>query len=246
MFDWSILFLAEPTFVAAYTVFGMVGFGATLVAAPVLAHVLPVSTLIPAQSLLDFAAASSNGLRLGAHLDKRELKRLLPPIVIGCVIGAYALLAVPVRTMMLLLGIFVVGYALNGLRPKPERPPISSRWAWWYGATGGVLSAMFGAGGWVYSIYLARRLEDPQAIRATQVAVLTATSFIRVSLFAIAGRYFDLNLLLLSLCLAPAMLLGLWMGNRITLGMDKKRFMQVLYVVLLLTGVSLVARTLAS
>lgn len=239
------MLLAEPTFVAAYTVFGMVGFGATLVAAPVLAHVLPVSTLIPAQSLLDLAAASTNGLKLNAHLDKPEFKRLLPPIVIGCALGAYLLLSVPVKTLMLLLGIFVTGYAINGLRPQPARPPISARWAWWYGLTGGVLSAMFGAGGWVYSIYLSRRIDDIQAIRATQVSVLTATSFIRVSLFAIAGRYFDTGLLLLSLCLAPAMMLGLYIGHHITLGMDKKRFMQVLYAVLLLTGASLVARTVA-
>ena len=43
----------------------MVGFGTTLVAAPVLAHVLPVSTVVPALALTDFIAASSSGFRLG-------------------------------------------------------------------------------------------------------------------------------------------------------------------------------------
>lgn len=242
----SIVFLvAEPTLVVAYTVFGMVGFGTTLVTAPILAHLLPVSTLVPALALLDLVAASSTGLKLGAHVEKKEVKRLLPPMICGSAFGTYILFAVPMKLLMLLLGVFVVFYALNGLRPKPPRPPVSSHWAWWYGATGGVLSALFGAGGWVYSIYLVRRIDDPKAIRATQVAVLTASALIRVALFAVAGRYFDLDLLVLVLFLLPAMVLGLLIGNRITLRIDRHRFMQILYSVLLLTGASLVVRAVA-
>ena len=41
--DLLVLLVAEPTLVVAYVVFGMVGFGTTLVSAPVLAHVLPLS-----------------------------------------------------------------------------------------------------------------------------------------------------------------------------------------------------------
>jgi uncharacterized membrane protein YfcA len=244
--DLLVLLVAEPTLVVAFTVFGMVGFGTTLVAAPILAHLVPVTTLVPAMALLDLAAASGTALKLGSQVDRNEVKRLLPPMVCGSAFGTYILFAVPLKTLMLLLGIFVVAYALNGLRPKPVRPPVSSRWAWWYGIAGGVLSALFGAGGWVYSIYLVRRLDDPGAIRGTQVAVLTASAFIRVALFAVAGRYFDLALLALVLLLLPAMVLGLIIGNRMTLRMDRKRFMQVLYLVLLGTGASLVVRALAS
>ena len=240
-----MLLVAEPTFVVAYTVFGMVGFGTTLVAAPILAHLLPVPILVPALALLDLVAAGSTGIKLGAHVEKKEVKRLLPPMICGSALGTYILFAVPLKALMLLLGVFVTLYALNGLRPKLPGPPVSSGWAWWYGATGGVLSALFGAGGWVYSIYLVRRLDDPKSIRATQVAVLSASAFIRVALFTVAGRYFDLHLLILVLLLLPAMVLGLIIGNRITLRMDRKRFMKILYSVLLVTGVSLVVRAVA-
>jgi uncharacterized membrane protein YfcA len=164
--------------------------------------------------------------------------------VIGSAIGAWLLFAVPVRTMMLLLGVFVVLYAINGLRPKAPQPPLAAAWAWWYGGAGGVLSALFGAGGWVYSIYLVRRLDDPQQIRATQTAVLTVSSSIRVLLFLVAGTYFNLALLALVLALLPAMALGLYIGHHITLRLDRKRFLQVLYGVLLLTGGSLVWRAI--
>lgn len=242
--DLLVLLVAEPTLAVAYVVFGMVGFGTTLVSAPILAHVLPLSTVVPALALTDFVASWANGFRLGAHVVRKEVLRLVPPMVIGSAIGAWLLFAVPVRTMMLLLGIFVVLYALNGLRPKASQPPLAAGWAWWYGGAGGVLSALFGAGGWVYSMYLVRRLDDPQQIRATQTAVLTVSSTIRVLLFLVAGTYFNLALLLLVLALLPAMALGLYVGHHITLRLDRKRFLQVLYGVLLLTGGSLVWRAI--
>jgi uncharacterized membrane protein YfcA len=145
-----------------------------------------------------------------------------------------------------LLGVFVLLYALNGLRPQRPKPLLSSGWAWWYGMAGGVLSALFGAGGWVYSMYLLRRVEDPQQIRATQTAVLMCSSVIRVALFLLAGRLLDADLLLLVLLLLPALALGLYIGHHISLQLDRRRFMQVLYGVLLLTGGSLVVRSLAA
>lgn len=93
-------------------------------------------------------------------------------------------------------------------------------------------------------MYLVRCLDDPQQIRATQTAVLTISSTIRVALFTVAGTYFNAALLLLVLALLPAMALGLYIGHRITLRLDRKRFLQVLYGVLLLTGSSLVWRAI--
>jgi uncharacterized membrane protein YfcA len=130
------------------------------------------------------------------------------------------------------------------LRPGLLRPQLAPHWAWWFGGAGGMLSALFGAGGWVYSMYLVRRLDDPQQIRATQTAVLIMSSTIRVVLFAVTGTYFNPALLLLVLALVPAMALGLYIGHRITLRLDRKRFLQVLYGVLLLTGGSLVWRAI--
>lgn len=240
--DLSVLAVAEPTLVAAYLVFGMVGFGTTLVAAPILAHLLPVSTIVPALAVTDFIAACSGGFRFGPQVVKAELFRLVPAMLAGSAVGAWILFAVPVQHLMLMLGIFVVAYAIRGLRPQSVTCPVSTGWAWWFGATGGVLSALFGAGGWVYSIYLMRRIQDPLQIRATQNAVLMVSSSIRVALFAVSGRLFDMPLMVLVACLLPAMALGLYLGHKITMRLSRAQFLRVLYGVLLLTGSSLIVR----
>ena len=243
--DLLVLLVAEPTLVIAYVVFGMVGFGSTLVSAPVLAHVLPVSTVVPALALTDFIAACTNGWHLGAQVVRKEVLRLVPAMFVGSALGAWILFAVPVTTLMLMLGVFVLLYALNGLRAQKPKPALPPAWAWWFGGAGGVLSALFGAGGWVYSMYLTRRLDDPQQIRATQTAVLMVSSLIRVGLFTASGRYADSALLSLVLVLLPAVGLGLYIGHRVTLKLNRQRFMQVLYGILLVTGTSLVIRALA-
>ncbi|MDE2617683.1 MAG: sulfite exporter TauE/SafE family protein, partial [Burkholderiales bacterium] len=165
--DLATLLLAEPVITAAYVVFGLVGFGSTLVSAPLLAHLLPVSTVVPALALTDMVASWSNGWRLSEHVARRELWRLVPWLLAGSASGAWLLFTLPVTLLMPLLGAFVVLYALNGLRPRQVlKTRLSPRWAWWYGGMGGVFSALFGAGGWVYSLYLMRRLDDVQQIRA--------------------------------------------------------------------------------
>ncbi|MDP1654676.1 MAG: sulfite exporter TauE/SafE family protein [Hylemonella sp.] len=242
--DVLTLLVAEPVITVAYVVFGLVGFGSTLVSAPLLAHLLPVSTVVPTLALTDMIASWSNGWRLSQHVARQELVRLVPALFAGSALGAWLLFTLPVKLLMPLLGAFVVLYALNGLRPKAVPSPISPRWAWWYGSVGGVFSALFGAGGWVYSVYLLRRLDDPQQIRATQTAVLMFSSVVRVALFLLAGRLLDTQLLWLVLALLPAVGLGLFIGHHISLRLDRRRFLLLLHSVLLLTGSSLLLRSL--
>ncbi len=245
--DLFTLAFAEPVVTLSYLVLGLVGFGSTLVGAPLLAHVLPVSTVVPTLAVTDLVASLSNGWRLSEHVVRRELWRLVPPLFAGSAVGAWLLFTLPVQWLMPLLGSFVVLYALHGLRPKEAYHwalPLSPRWAWWYGSAGGMFSALFGAGGWVYAIYLARRLEDVQQIRATQTAVLMFSSGVRVGLFLLAGRLLDPELLWLVLCLLPAVALGLYIGHHVSLRLDKRRFLLVLHSVLLFTGSSLILRAL--
>ena len=61
------LWVAAPlAIVLAYTIFGISGFGSTVIAVPILAHFLPVTYLVPLMVLLDMSAALFIGLRASA------------------------------------------------------------------------------------------------------------------------------------------------------------------------------------
>ena len=238
------LAVAVPALGIGYIVLGMVGFGTVLVAAPVLAHSMPVSSIVPLLAVMDCAATTTNGIRLGSKVERGELVRIVPLMVLGSVAGAYLLLTIPGRPMMAALGLFLIGYALYGLFGRPPTALIPRFWVFPLGFLGGVFSAMFGSGGFVYALYLARRLPDRDAVRATQSALLSLATLTRVIIFAIAGVYSDLRLLVLALCLVPAMVLGMWIGERITLRLTREQFLRVLHVVLIAGGTTLCIRAL--
>ncbi|RAI45815.1 sulfite exporter TauE/SafE family protein [Rhodoplanes roseus] len=234
--------VALPTVAAAYVIFGIAGFGTALIAAPVLAHSMPVAAIVPMLALLDCAAAIVNGIRIGDKVARDELFTLVPLMVAGSLVGAALLLIVPPRPMMLALGVFVVAYAIYALSARPATKRLPRIWVLPFGGIGGIVSAMFGSGGFIYAIYLGRRLDDKDAIRATQSALIGLSTLTRATIFALAGLYTDGKLLVLALLLVPGMLLGTWVGHHITLRLTRDQFLRILYVVLIASGVTLVIR----
>src|SRR5476651_747919 len=65
------LVLAALVVAGAFVIFGITGFGSTIIAVPLLAHLLPLKFVIPMFVLLDFAAALH---RLQVSLDHRRAR----------------------------------------------------------------------------------------------------------------------------------------------------------------------------
>ncbi len=238
------LALAIPIIAIAYIIFGMAGFGTALIAAPVLAQNMPVAAIVPLLALLDCLAAIVNGVKLSDRIARHEMMWLVPLMIAGSLAGAWLLLVVPGRPMMLALGVFVVGYALYAMFSPAARVGLKQIFVVPFGLIGGVFSAMFGSGGFIYAMYLSRRLEDKDAMRATQSALIALSTFTRVVIFALAGVYADFRLLVLAALLVPAMLIGLYAGHHITLRMTREQFLRALNIVLIATGAALILRAI--
>jgi uncharacterized membrane protein YfcA len=231
-----------PALVVGYIIFGIAGFGTALVAAPILAQTMPVASIVPLLALLDFAAAAINGFRLGDRVARNELVWLAPLMIVGSITGVTLLVSLPAKLMMVLLGVFVTGYGSYGLLAPPIERKIGKAWVGLFGPIGGMFSAMFGSGGFVYAIYLSLRLDDKDAIRATQSALIGLSTLTRVLLFLAVGIYSDLQLLFLAIISAPAMAVGLYAGHRVTLRMSREQFLRILHLLLIGTGMALVVR----
>lgn len=238
----TALAIAIPTLAIAYIIFGIAGFGTALIAAPILAQVMPVASIVPMLALLDCLAAVINGVTLNDKIARREMMWLVPLLIAGSLVGGTLLLIIPPRPMMLALGVFVIAYATWSLANPSFKGRLNQLWVIPFGATGGIFSAMFGSGGFVYAIYLSRRLENKDAVRATVSVLIALAAFTRAVIFAFAGLYTTLELPLMALLLVPAMLIGLYAGHRITLHMSREQFIRVLSLVLIVTGATLVVR----
>ncbi|MFJ9991335.1 sulfite exporter TauE/SafE family protein [Pseudomonas putida] len=241
-FDWfSILFCVG----IAYVVFGIAGFGTALVSGPVLIHFMPLSRIIPLLVLLDFVAAFGNLLPSRRDVVRSELLRLLPCMAVGCTLGVVFLLHLKSDLLLLLMGLFVTAYAIYSLAVKVRPAKLSGLWAVPMGTVGGLFGALFGSGGFLYAIYLSARLEVKEQARATQSALISCSTVVRLSLFLFAGVYADSSLLLLAACLLPVMFLGLGVGRRLTLKLSREAFVRLVTWLVLASGVALIGRYLS-
>ena len=79
----------------AYIILGISGFGSALVSIPLLAHFLPLQSVVPLVVVVDFLATVSNGLRFREHVEVAELKLLIPAVIVGILSGVTLLATLP-------------------------------------------------------------------------------------------------------------------------------------------------------
>lgn len=242
MFTIPELSVAVVAIALAYIIFSLTGFGSALVAAPLLAHVMPVPIVIPLLAVLDFVASALRGIHLNKEIARDEIVVLIPAMLVGNAIGATLIFTLSPRILAVVLGVFVSAYAIYALSGFQSLQPISRSRAASYGIVGGACSAMFGSGGFLYALYLNKRLSSTQTIRATQSAIINLSTFIRVIIFAFTSVYYSRVFWMWVLFLAPAMFLGEYLGYRISRHLLIHRFRMILHSFLLLSGASLILR----
>lgn len=228
--------------VVAYAVFTLVGFGSALMASGPLAMLMPVGKVIPMLALLDFAGSSLRGWRARKEVGWGAFMQLFPGMLAGQLLGVLVLAKLPQVLMAVALGGFVVVQGLKGLvqRRKEANPP---RFAFGHSLFGGVLGGLFGSGGFIYAAYLERTLESRSAFRATQAALIALSTAWRIVLCLSVGLL-DLQLLATALAFVPAMALGVYTGHHIDLRISREQLFKLLNGLLVLSGASLVLRTL--
>jgi len=237
------LWLAAPlVIIVAYTVFGLSGFGSTVISVPILAHWLPISFLVPLMVLLDMSSAGFIGGRDRVHVAGSELKRIIPFMFIGFVVGTTALVKLPDEYLRPALAVFTMAIGLNSIiNPRLNRT-ISPWWCLPTGVVGGAVATVFGAGGPIYATYLSGRLKDKTEIRATMSALISISAFTRAIVYAVAGLLLHAAIFVGGLMLAPFVFIGLKLGQRIHTGLTQEQLRRVVGAIVLVTGAMLLVR----
>jgi uncharacterized protein len=233
--------LAAIAFLGAL-IFGVTGFGAALVTIPLATHLVPLKFALALFVLADLGAALMVGLENPKNAVRAEWTRLVPMILAGTALGVTLLVNLPRAAGMLLLGLFVLWFAILTLVRRTQTRIVSSRWGWAAGFAGGITSAVFGAGGPPYAIYLSQRGLTKEQFRATLgFATLTSIS-LRLCAFLVTGLLLDPQVWLQALAVVPACLCGIWVARKIFLRISREALMRVVALALLASGTSLIFR----
>jgi uncharacterized membrane protein YfcA len=224
---------------SAYFIRGITGFGSALISVPLLALSQPLQFAIPLVLALDFTASVVLGSTSNEKANWSEIKILLPAGMVGACIGAFALLNLPTKPVLIALGVFVIVVGFRnvfGLQPMGR---LSRLWAIPAGLVGGGAGALFGAGSPPYIIYLTRRLHDKSEVRATFSWLIAIDGGFRLALFLFAGLLLEPRLQIAYVLGLVPMAIGLYIGNKVHADMTREGMLRVVGTLLMLSGLML-------
>jgi uncharacterized membrane protein YfcA len=199
---------------------------------------------VPLIMALDLLASCVLGGFNTRQTNWSEIKRLLPFGFIGASLGVYALLKFPPAPITITLALFAMFFGVRQILGMVPQGNISALWAVPAGLVGSGAGALFGTSGPPYIIYLTHRLEHKSAVRATFSWLFVLDGGFRLALIATAGLLNANTQLAILACIVP-MAAGLYLGNRVHVGISRERLLQVIGWVLVASGVTLLVKVLA-
>ena len=210
---------------------GFSGFGFSLLAISALSLVYAPAEIVPSIFMLELAAS----LNLLPSIWKDVHWRSLLPLTIGCLLatplGVYALAKAPVVPMQIALSIFVLVATVllwRGFALKTMPGTIASTAA---GAASGLANGAFGIGGPPVVLFYFSSPAGNAAGRASLIAFFLATDIIGLANQSAYGLV-TWDAALRALMFLPALLVGVWIGQRSFKGTDPETFRKAVLALL--------------
>ncbi len=238
--------LAALIIFGAYFIFGISGFGSSIISVPLLVQIYPLKSVVPMMVIIDLCASLYVGRKSSQDANLKELKWLFPFTLIGMILGIIFLLRAPSEPLLITLACFAV---INGARVLWQRnaemaDPINKWWAMPSGFFGGAFTALFATGGPIYASYLGLRISDPKVMRATMAFAIFILTLLRLSLMLITGLILSWSVIGLAICLMPATFLGIWAGTHVHTKLNNTAMRVAYGSILLFSGTTLLVRQL--
>jgi uncharacterized protein len=248
MASLSVLGLAFYALVmtGAFAVRSAAGFGAVLIAVPMLAFVLPVSTAVSVTTALTALTSLGQISRNWRRIAWRQFFTVTFYSIIGIGIGFYFLNLLDENTLRRALGVFLIFYSICSFAMSRTPAVVPVRWheplAAAAGIAGGIVGALFGGGvGPIYVIYFNILRLERETFRVTMSTVVLVGGAARIAGYASFGFYQSSSLALLAAGL-PLVVLGSWLGDRLVRRLNPQRFYLFVGGLVLLSGVALLVR----
>jgi len=239
----AALALAPIALVAGF-IQGITGFGAALVSIPLATFFVPLPFALAVFAIVDFV----NGLRLGLENPRNavlaEVARMVPLMIVGVVTGVTLLVNLPRNASLIALGIFVLAYAFYSLSRRGRLVVVSRHWSYLAGFSGGLSGTLFGAGGPPYAIYLSHRPLSKEQFRATMTLSTIFSIGARLVAFAVTGLLTQDGVWVTAAAAIPAGLFAIYLASRVFRAISRDTVMRAVAILLLASGVSLIARGL--
>jgi uncharacterized membrane protein YfcA len=231
--------LATLIALAALFVRGFSGFGASLVMMPTLMVFLDVKTAVVAAAITQVPVGFHIAYQARSEIDRPSLILLLPPSVVGIVVGSLALIKMDSDLLKRIFGAITILFALRIIWSLRYPATANRKWPSGVGilagALGGVLGGAFGTSGPPVIVFLEQQILSKDMLRATLLAYFLVIDGLRLISYAFSGL-FTWQAITISLAMIPAALVGAHLGTRLNTHVDEHTFRVAVGALLFATG----------
>ena len=168
---------------------------------------------------------------------------LLPSSLVGIWLGTYLLAEIPPPVVSKTVGALAVAFGIIQflIINRPDWRDRLRPGTWLgvgFGFAAGVSTALAHSGGIIFSFYLLPHSRTKEIFVSTAVFLFFTSGIVKVGTYAYYG-ILTLPILLISLTLVPAMILGSVSGNRLNRLIPNKLFMRLICILVGAMGIKL-------
>jgi len=231
--------------IAGYAVRGVAGFGSGVVATPLLAFVLPMTTTAPLITLVGLVVSLRQALRDWHEIRWDAVLGFVPGALVGVPAGLWMVKTADQGLLARCLGAYVVTYALYSLFGARMfgRAVAMPRWVVHpIGVLGALISTLFGGlAGPLYVTYFDSLRLAKGAFRVTVSTTLLTLSIGRSVGYFVTGVFRAEDMILVGAALLRGEL-GTLAGEWVHARVEQREFRRSVGVLLLLSGAGLLLR----
>lgn len=236
----TISLLPSLIFLLAGLVQGMTGFGAGLVALPLLCLFMDIRLAVPLCLLNGLVITTTMAIELRQHLDHRKILPLLLGSIPGVLVGAAVLKLADPALIRHLLAVLLIGYSGFNLMfaPRPINPP--TIWGFIAGFCTGAINAALSAGGPPAIIFATLTDWKKDEIKATLTGLFVVNGYMTLAVYLFA-RMLNRETVANFSGTVLFVLAGTLVGSRISGRINRRAYLRLVYILLIGLGVLMLA-----
>jgi uncharacterized protein len=229
----------------AYSIEAITGFGSIVIALSMGALLLPIEEMLPVLVPLNICMTGYLATKHRQHIHWPTLLKLILPLMVGGTLTGYLLRPwLGDKTLQLLFGALVIWFSGRELIRIFRGLNAGQHGQWWTRSwmfLAGITHGLFASGGPLLVYALSGAQLSKSAFRATLITVWLSLNGMLTVVFALDGTL-QPSLPRVGMLL-PVLVAGVVIGEILHHRVNEQRFRQIVYAMLLVTGVLLIATT---
>lgn len=213
------------------------GFAGTMLAMPFSIRLVGIEEVKAVINIFTMLACLIIAILNRKHINYRVLGKMVGGMLIGMIVGVILFEQIPLQILLYIYAVIVILVALKKMLWKKEMKLPGFMMLFVLFAAG-IIHGMFLSGGALLVVYAVSTLRDKDEFRATVAPVWVILNAILIVSHYSEGYYNTKSLTAAAVSIVP-LVLSIFVGNILYKKINQQQFLKITYVLLLISGASL-------